>query len=140
MSLLPKIRSRLDFYRTYRLLRTNYGRSAGWNIYLRESKIGELLDPQCHDMFWEAYQLVVTDPTYAAPMRTTDFWYEHPITFQSKALQELAPPYVMIVVPSDLAGDRVVARSLYLSPVGRIQEYAATCVVLALEVVKAFQK
>ncbi len=94
--------------------KSNFGRSAGWEMYFAQRKIAELLDPVYYEMFWESYRLDHVAPLFEEQVKTNQFWEHASIRFKSKALDEFLDwPYVIISINDKIVENRVSARGLY---------------------------
>lgn len=100
--------------RKLRLIKTNLGRSQGWEVYFGEKKIAELLEPEDYEMFWECYRLAKVDPTFEDQVKTLHFWEHDSISFKSKALGEFVTRGALIFVNEEIVKNKVAARSLYI--------------------------
>jgi len=109
------------FSRIRQLAASCGGRKFGWFIEWNGAVVGELIDCQYDEMFWDSYQIIPASKEAWRILNTADYWYSGQFRFRNKILDEFAE-YPFCAGSGILADGRVLMRGLYLLPQGRVEQ------------------
>jgi len=110
------------FFRIFNLLRSNLGRQFGWYIEFNGLIVGELRNPSYHDMYWDSYDVVPTDDAGNKILTDDQHWLDGTLQFRNKNIDEYAFTAIAADTHPVVKNSKVLMRSLYLMPNGRLEE------------------
>ncbi len=101
------------------LVLSNFGRASGWYIELDGKRVGELVDPQWADMFWDSY----TVRAWSDVLRDDTLWNDCRLSFWSQQTGERVTGAFAGGSPPFIRDNRVGMRGLYLTPSSRLESW-----------------
>lgn len=92
------------------LIRTDYGRRAGWDVRLKGERVCTLNYEARSDMFWDLY--AIADPEPAFDVHNDEFWKAKSLRFACRANPQFEALYATCRWSEEK--QRILARGLYL--------------------------
>ena len=99
------------------LKKSNYGRDYGWFIELDNEVIGELIDCQFIEMFWDSYLVKATSIGSQKILLNPKYWEECKFKFRNKETNDYVESFGGVDSTTDFCSGkskRISMRSLYL--------------------------
>lgn len=95
------------------LYKSNFGRNYGWYIEYNSEVIGELIDCEWYDMFWDTYKFVPTNDTTLQLLKQYQLWNK--FCFRNKKYKNHVLQTAFIGEHDEfLALNKIIVRALYL--------------------------
>ena len=107
--------------RVIQLLKSDHGRKYGWYIYLNREIVGELINPQFSDMFWDRYDINPISDEKIDIIQNENLWNQCAFTFKNIVLNENVASAIFSDTQSIKDG-KILARSLYLKPESKMEK------------------
>ncbi len=111
MSLIKKINKRKYLKE---LKRSNFGRKFGWFIEFEGEIIGELIDYEFYDMFWDSYRIIPKNEKWKLLLFSKNFWNENDFKFKNKHYNLYVSNAIPKVGRNLKSSKRIEIRALYL--------------------------
>ncbi len=95
--MIQKIKNKIKHWRDLRELRkSNWGREYGWYIEFENEIIGELVEYEFSDMFWDSYKIISENKKWDSYLFDKNQWFSLAFKFKNKAYEA----YVTNAIPS----------------------------------------
>lgn len=73
------------------LKKSDYGRDYGWHIEYKGEVIGELVECEFEDMFWDRYKVISINEKLDSYLFDTNLWNQVAFKFRNKYYNQYAP-------------------------------------------------
>jgi len=103
------------FRNTQKLKKSNWGRNYGWYIEYEGEHIGELVDYEWKDMFWDSYILKSKHEKWNKILTDENSWNQLIFKFKNKQHQQYATNAFAAIAPHITLNKRISMRGLYLT-------------------------
>ncbi len=94
---------------------SNFGRKFGWFIEFEGEIIGELIDYEFYDMFWDSYRIIPKNKEWHLLLFSKKFWHENDFKFKNKHYNIYVPNAIPKAGSNLKIRKRIKIRGLYLS-------------------------
>ena len=101
----------------WKLKKSNWGREFGWYIEYEEEVIAELVECKFYDMFWDSYEIILTDSKYKIYILDEKLWKTVAFKFRNKFYNQYANNAFAGDTSNMKINDRIIMRGLYLTEI-----------------------
>ncbi|HAS40098.1 MAG TPA: hypothetical protein DCS93_06440 [Microscillaceae bacterium] len=113
------IRNKIRSWKNSReLQKSNWGREYGWYIEFEGKIIGELVDCEFRDMFWDRYKIIPKNDQWGSYLFDEKHWFESAFKFKNKHYNLYAPNPFTGGIGDLKISKQIEIRGLYLTSIG----------------------